>query len=64
LGEYPAAFATALPVKEVQVQAFVAGDDLTDRRHVASVFINGVNQEFFEPRVPRNWTAGLTVRFR
>ena len=52
------------PMDAVVLRVFVAGDNLADRRHVASVFINGVNGQFFEPGVPRNWSAGLTLRFR
>jgi len=35
-----------------------------DERHVASVFINGVNGEYFEPGLPRNWSGGVTLRWR
>jgi iron complex outermembrane receptor protein len=53
-------------------RAFLAGDNLTDERYVESVFINGVRSnpadvstgEYFEPGLPRNWSAGLTVRWR
>jgi outer membrane receptor protein involved in Fe transport len=46
------------------VRAFVAGNNLTDRKTIASVFINGVNNEFYEPGLPRNWSAGLTLGLR
>lgn len=52
------------PVGEFALRAFVAGDNLTDQHYVASVFINGINNQFFEPGVPRNWSAGLTLRYR
>lgn len=44
------------------LKAFVSGENLTDERYVASVFINGVNGRFYEPGLPRNWTAGLSLR--
>jgi iron complex outermembrane receptor protein len=54
----------ARSVGDAAVRAFIAGENLTDRRHVASVFINGLNGQFFEPGMPRNWAAGLTLRWR
>lgn len=45
------------------VRAFVAGENLADRSYVASVFINGINNEYFEPGLPRNWSAGLSTRW-
>ena len=44
------------------LRAYVAVHNLGDRRHIASVFLNGVNGELFEPGLPRNWSAGLTLR--
>ncbi len=49
------------PVGGLSVRAFVAAQNLLDRRHVASVFINGVNREFFESGLPRNWAFGVTL---
>jgi iron complex outermembrane recepter protein len=55
------------------VSAFVAGDNLTDEDYVASVFINGLfdagqppgrRGRFFEPGLPRNWSAGLSLSWR
>jgi iron complex outermembrane receptor protein len=46
------------------LRVFVAGNNLTDERHVASVFINGLNGQFFEPGLERNVSGGLTLRWR
>ena len=46
------------------VRFFVAGNNLTDEHYVASVFINGTDDEYFEPGLPRSWTAGATVRWK
>jgi iron complex outermembrane recepter protein len=46
----------------VAMRAFVSGSNLTDERYVASVFINGVNGQFYEPGLPKSWSAGLTLR--
>ena len=46
------------------VRAFVAGYNLTDERYVASVFINGLSGQFYEPGLPRNWSAGLNLRWK
>ncbi len=45
-----------------QLRAFVGGNNLTDEAYDASVFINGINNQFFEPGLPQNWVAGLTLR--
>jgi iron complex outermembrane recepter protein len=47
---------------DASLRAFVAGSNLTDQRYVASVFINGVSGQFYEPGLPRTWSAGLTLR--
>jgi len=36
----------------------------TAERYVAPVFINGLGGQFYEPGQPRNWSAGLTLRWR
>jgi iron complex outermembrane receptor protein len=46
------------------LRVFVAGNNLTDRHDVASLFINGTGGRFFEPGMPRSWAAGLTLRWR
>jgi iron complex outermembrane receptor protein len=43
------------------LRVFVTGDNLLDKTHVASVFINGVSGRYFEPGLPRSVTAGLTL---
>jgi len=45
------------------LRAFVSGDNLADRSHVASVFINGTAGRFYEPGLPRNWSGGLSLQF-
>jgi hypothetical protein len=42
----------------------VARYNLTDERYVASVFINGLSGQFYEPGLPRYWSAGSTLRWR
>ncbi len=59
-----ATLAYARTAGEASLRAFFAGENLTDRHYVSSVFINGVNDQYFEPGMPRNWSAGLTLRFR
>ena len=43
------------------LRAFVTVDNLTDEDYVASAFINGINSQFFEPGLPRDISAGLSV---
>ena len=47
----------------IPVRLFVSGQNLTDEDYVASVFINGVNDEYYEPGLPASWSAGLTLRW-
>ncbi len=49
---------------ERSLRVYVAGHNLADRKYAASVFINGLNNEFFEPGLPRNWSAGVTLGLR
>jgi len=46
------------------LRAFVSGNNLLDKDHIASVFINGVNGQFYEPGLPRNINAGLSLRWQ
>lgn len=46
------------------LEAFVAGRNLTDRAYVSSVFINGVNGQYYEPGLPANVSAGATLRWQ
>ena len=50
-----------------RLRAYVAGDNLTDVAHTASVFINPLRSptqptdyEAYEPGLPRSWSGGLT----
>lgn len=43
------------------IHAYVGVENLTDQKYVESVFINGLNGQFFEPGLPRNFIAGLTI---
>lgn len=43
------------------IHAFVGVENLADQHYVESVFINGLNGQYFEPGLPRNFTAGLTI---
>ena len=45
------------------LRAFVAGDNITDKEYVSSVFINGTSNQFFEPGLPSNVSAGVTISF-
>ncbi len=52
------------PVGSSAIQLYLSGNNLTDKKHVASVFINGVGGEFFEPGLPRNMSAGLSFKWQ
>jgi iron complex outermembrane recepter protein len=44
------------------LRAYVSARNLLDRRHVASVYINGINNAYFEPGLPRSFAAGLSLQ--
>jgi len=46
------------------LRGFVAGQNLADREHVASAFINGTGGRFYEPGLPRTISGGITLRWR
>ena len=47
-----------------RMSVFVAGENLGDENYVASVFINGVRGEFYEPGLPASVSAGVTISLR
>ena len=59
-----ATLAWAPPRPVSNLRAFISGRNLTDERYVASVFINGVSDRFFEPGLPRHWVAGIEAALR
>ncbi|MFN8586696.1 MAG: TonB-dependent receptor plug domain-containing protein [Candidatus Eisenbacteria bacterium] len=51
------------------LSAFVSGNNLLDKEYVGSAFINpqisgSAPPQVYEPGLPRNFSAGLTLRFR
>jgi iron complex outermembrane receptor protein len=46
------------------LRAFASGNNLLDKDYVGSVFINGVNLQYFEPGLPRNFNFGLSLRWQ
>jgi iron complex outermembrane recepter protein len=55
-------FKTALGSFDLDL--FAGLRNLTDTKYVGSVFINGANNKYFEPGMPRNFIAGLNLRYR
>lgn len=49
---------------DFDIDAFAGLRNLTDRKYVGSVFINGASNKYFEPGMPRNFVGGLNIRFR
>jgi iron complex outermembrane receptor protein len=54
-----------LPLGRWELNGFVRGDNLFDRRYAGSVIVNEGNARYFEPAPGRTWLAGLsaTVKF-
>lgn len=49
--------------KTFKARVNVGIQNLTDERYVSSVFINGDNNRYFEPGMPRNVVAGLSLNY-
>ena len=45
----------------VRAQAWLAVNNLTDRRTVGSVIVNQAGRQFFEPGLPRNEMVGIKL---
>jgi iron complex outermembrane receptor protein len=48
----------------LEIEPLVRLDNATGRKYAGSVIVNETNKRFFEPALPRNWTVGLTGRYR
>ncbi len=46
-------------VGSARLDVFAGIDNLANRRTVGSVIVNQASSQFFEPGLPRNWTAGM-----
>ncbi len=51
-------------IGDVELSAFLNGANLLDKTYVASVFINGVDGQYYEAGMPRSFSLGLSVSFR
>ena len=51
-------------VGAVSLGGFVGVENLTGAHYTASVFLNGVDGEYYEPGLPRNWSFGLTAGWK
>ncbi len=54
----------SVPGTADKFRAFVSGNNLFDTLYVSSVFINGTSGQFYEPGLPRNLAAGVTLRIQ
>jgi len=52
------------PLSIGALHAFLGVENLTDQSYVGSVFINGINGQYYEPGLPRNVSGGLSLSFR
>jgi iron complex outermembrane receptor protein len=46
------------------IDLFASINNITDESYISSVFINGDNNQYFEPGMPRNFVLGLTLRYK
>ena len=46
------------------VRAFISGNNLLDKEHTASMFINGLAGRYYEPGLPLNVSGGVTLNWR
>ena len=48
----------------VTANCFLEIENLLDKKYISSVFVNGSNGEFYEPGLPRNFSAGFSVNYQ
>jgi iron complex outermembrane receptor protein len=53
-----------LPLGRWELNGFVRGDNLFDRRYAGSVIVNEGNARFFEPAPGRTWLASLSATMK
>jgi len=63
-GKVDLLFGYAFIFKKVNVNCLLQLENLTNAKYVSSVYVNGSNGEFFEPGLPRNFSAGITLNYK
>lgn len=50
-------------IENLRVNVFAALNNITDEKYVASAFINGSNNKYFEPGLASNYTVGIGLKY-
>lgn len=48
--------------RQMNFEAYLGVDNLTDKKAVSSVIINQAGRQYFEPLLPRNWVIGISTK--
>lgn len=53
-----------ISVQSVSINGFVEVENLFNKKYISSIAVNGSNGEFYEPGLPRNFTAGVALNYQ
>jgi len=51
-------------INPVSINCFLEIENVLNKKYISSVFVNGSNGEFYEPGLPRNYSAGFSVNYQ
>ncbi|MCK9425231.1 MAG: TonB-dependent receptor plug domain-containing protein [Ignavibacteriaceae bacterium] len=51
-------------VRSVSLNCFIELENVFDKKYVSSIAVNGANGEYYDPGLPRNFTAGVTLNYQ
>lgn len=51
-------------VSSVSLNGFIELENLFDKKYISSIAVNGANGEYYEPGLPRNFTAGIALNYQ
>ncbi|MFA6596863.1 MAG: TonB-dependent receptor [Ignavibacteriaceae bacterium] len=57
-------FMYRMKINPVAINCFVEIENILDKKYISSVFVNGSGGEFFEPGLPRNFSAGVALTYQ
>ena len=51
-------------VSSVSLNCFIELENLFDKKYISSIAVNGSYGEYYEPGLPRNFTAGIALNYQ
>lgn len=53
-----------ISVQSISINGFVEVENLFNKKYISSIAVNGSGGEFYEPGLPRNFTAGVAINYQ